>query len=118
ISQFLGLTYIDSLRGVPFLSGLVGFAYGNIYGTAPALVLEWFGLRHFTTNFGFLNLAPLLTGQIFNISFGRIYDHHQGKSEDGKYLVCKIGTECYRTAFGVTAVASSLALGLSIYLGI
>ncbi|KAI8447082.1 major facilitator superfamily domain-containing protein [Phakopsora pachyrhizi] len=118
ISQLLGLTYIDSLRGVPFLSGLVGFAYGNIYGTAPALVLEWFGLRHFTTNFGFLNLAPLLTGQIFNISFGRIYDHHRGKSEDGKYLVCKIGTECYRTAFGVTAVASSLALGLSIYLGI
>ncbi|KAI8447153.1 hypothetical protein BY996DRAFT_4593782, partial [Phakopsora pachyrhizi] len=87
------------------LSSLGGFAYGNIYSTAPDMVLEWFGIKHLTTNFGFLNLAPLLTCQIINISFGRIYYHYQGKSEDEKYLVCKNGTGCYRTALGVTAVA-------------
>ncbi|KAA1073095.1 hypothetical protein PGT21_035618 [Puccinia graminis f. sp. tritici] len=119
LSQILGYFAVSELDHVVWLGGLVGFAYGNMYGAGPALVLEWFGLKHFATNFGFLNLAPLLCGQIFNLSFGRIFDHHSQHSSDAedRHLVCLDRRGCYQAAFLITICGALLSLSLSISLG-
>ncbi|POW03741.1 hypothetical protein PSHT_11538 [Puccinia striiformis] len=123
LSQILGYFMVDRLEEIVWLGALVGFSYGNMYGTAPALVLEWFGLKHFATNFGFLNLAPLLCGQIFNLSFGKIFDsnshHHSTSSSFGNddELVCDLHQDCYRSVFGVTILCALVSLSLSMTLG-
>ncbi|KAH9469367.1 hypothetical protein Pst134EA_009888 [Puccinia striiformis f. sp. tritici] len=42
LSQILGYFMVDRLERIVWLGALVGFSYGIMYGTAPALVLEWF----------------------------------------------------------------------------
>lgn len=75
-------------------------------------MLEWFGLDHFATNFGFLNLAPVFSGQILNLAFGQIYDHNRSPADSSRGL-CTSGMTCYRDAFRITITASALAIGLA-----
>ncbi|WAQ85336.1 hypothetical protein PtA15_5A911 [Puccinia triticina] len=120
LSQLLGYYVVGDLDHVVWLGALVGFAYGNMYGAGPALVLEWFGLRHFATNFGLLNLAPLFCGQLFNLSFGKIFDRHSrpvSSPADDHRLVCVDRQGCYQAAFLITICSALLSLSLSISLG-
>ncbi|PLW10925.1 hypothetical protein PCANC_17406 [Puccinia coronata f. sp. avenae] len=128
MSQLVGYYVVDDMDGVVWLGALVGFAYGNMYGIGPALMLEWFGLRHFATNFGLLNLAPLFCGQVFNLSFGKIFDLHSHPSSaprpsddddgDNHHWVCNDRQDCYRPAFLITICGALISLSLSISLGL
>ncbi|EJD32332.1 hypothetical protein AURDEDRAFT_132169 [Auricularia subglabra TFB-10046 SS5] len=57
-------------------SGLLGVAYGGLFGLCPVIIIEWFGLGHFSQNWGFTSLSPLLGGNIFSLAFGRNLDAH------------------------------------------
>ncbi|WVQ75306.1 hypothetical protein IAR50_004922 [Cryptococcus sp. DSM 104548] len=57
-------------------SSLLGLAYGSLFNVMPMLVLEWFGMRHFSQNWGWTSVAPILGSNAFNLVFGRVYDAH------------------------------------------
>ncbi|EJF60064.1 MFS general substrate transporter [Dichomitus squalens LYAD-421 SS1] len=57
-------------------SALLGLAYGGLFGLFPTLTIEWFGLQHFSENWGFVSLSPMIGGNVFSIAFGRNLDAH------------------------------------------
>ncbi|WWC67450.1 uncharacterized protein I206_101358 [Kwoniella pini CBS 10737] len=143
ISQISALetTHVQSLWMV---STLLGLAYGSLFNVLPMLILEWFGMRHFSQNWGWVAVAPVLGGNAFNLLFGKVYDSHtigkigtsdelfEGITEvvrkvlkrdggaipdDGKHD-CLVGEECYGIAFKISTIGNLIALALSIWVGI
>ncbi|KAK5087072.1 hypothetical protein LTR05_004243 [Lithohypha guttulata] len=97
------------------VSGLSGFAYGMLFGVYPSLVAHTFGVHGLSQNWGTMTLAPVISGNIFNLIYGRIYDTHSvvdGENGDRK---CLEGKTCYQGAFWMTLVASLGALLLCLY---
>ncbi|EST09810.1 Major facilitator superfamily [Kalmanozyma brasiliensis GHG001] len=112
------------------VSSLTGLAYGTLFGVCPTLVFEWFGMKHFSQNYGFVSLSPVVAGNVFNLLFGHIYDSHvpqdttmlatvleamKGHRDDhpaARHL-CMDGEECYRQVFVVTSIGCALAVVIS-----
>ncbi|GAC96745.1 hypothetical protein PHSY_004329 [Pseudozyma hubeiensis SY62] len=128
------ISTVDDLFAV---SALTGLAYGTLFGVCPTLVFEWFGMQHFSQNYGFVSLSPVVAGNVFNLLFGRIYDGHvpqdtsvltvvmealrKGKGGNGgdhpaSSHLCMDGEECYRQVFVVTSVGCAVAVVLSLVL--
>lgn len=129
------ISTVDSLFAISILTGL---AYGTLFGVFPTLVFEWFGMKHFSQNYGFVSLSPVVAGNIFNLLFGRIYDSHvpqdttilrvigqairelkggRGRDDDpAQRHLCMHGEECYRQVFVVTSVGCGVAVVLSLVL--
>lgn len=140
VSQFTALatTHVEHLWVV---STILGFAYGSLFNVIPILVLEWFGMAHFSQNFGTINLAPILGGNLFNLLFGYIYDTHTigriglpesaslasrsasillrsgGTIADDDQHACLLGEACYGAAFKMTTFGCFIALALSLAAG-
>ncbi len=135
---------------------MLGFAYGCLFGLFPTITIEWFGLRtyssmehclgidlrvaHFSENWGFVSLAPMLGGNAFSIAFGRNLDAHAPSELDSpdasisrglpvlSSLVlreatsdsshqCLQGKECYAGSLLMTTTACCIALVLAVYAG-
>ncbi|SNX81493.1 uncharacterized protein MEPE_00198 [Melanopsichium pennsylvanicum] len=131
------ISTVDDLFAISTLTGL---AYGTLFGVCPTLVFEWFGMKHFSQNYGFVSLSPVVAGNVFNLLFGRIYDSHVPNDTDMLTIVlealgkvtkekgkgrhdhsvtrhlCMDGEECYRQVFVVTSVGCVVAIGLSLVL--
>ena len=135
---------IETVHQLLAVSVLTGLAYGTLFGLCPVLMFEWFGMKHFSQNYGFLSLSPVLAGNIFNLMFGRIYDSHVPRDDsshhlrsiaryaqdvfrtaasaptpeahEGKHHLCMEGEECYRQVFEITVVGCMVAVGFSIVL--
>ncbi|ORY24135.1 major facilitator superfamily domain-containing protein [Naematelia encephala] len=143
VSQVAGLN-TTSVKHLWIVSTLLGGSYGSLFNVIPMLVLEWFGMTHFSQNYGWLCVAPVLGGNIFNLIFGRVYDAHTvgrigapesgagvmidsignllkraggGIPDDGQHD-CLVGANCYASAFKISALACSVAFLLSISAGI
>lgn len=127
-------------------SALLGLAYGGLFGLFPTITIEWFGLPHFSENWGFVSLAPMLGGNVFSLMFGRNLDAHapaepagnttaavltavakattavlaaradSGAPSDSSHQ-CLQGRECYAGSLMFTTAACTLALVLSVYAG-
>ncbi|WWD21864.1 hypothetical protein CI109_106352 [Kwoniella shandongensis] len=132
----LGTVHVQSLWAV---STLLGLAYGSLFNVMPMLVLEWFGMKHFSQNWGWIAVSPVIGSNVFNLLFGRVYDAHTvgnlGTSDDlvaavrglmkrgGMVLPddgshdCLVGEACYGTAFKISTAGTLLALGLSVWAG-
>ncbi|KAI0637554.1 MFS general substrate transporter [Trametes polyzona] len=100
ISQVMCFS-IESVRDLWKASALLGVAYGGLFGLFPTLVIEWFGLPHFSENWGFVSLSPMLGGNIFSLAFGRNLDAH-GTDDDAS-------PAANATLSSVTSTLSSLA---------
>lgn len=48
---------------------LVG--YGFLFGVYPSIVVQVFGINGLSTNWGFMTIAPVISGNIFNILYGK-----------------------------------------------
>ena len=101
----------NALGAVAALSGL---AYGFLYGVSPTLVVEAFGIRGLSQNWGIMTIAPILFGNIFNMIYGAIYDRNSAILPNGA-RDCRDGLYCYRTAYLVTIGASALGVAISIW---
>jgi hypothetical protein len=132
-------------------SALLGIAYGGMFGLIPTISIEWFGLRecilrllalrlltlptiaaHFSENWGFLSLSPLLGGNLFSLAFGRNLDAHASPespstSQPSALLrraglpaeaQCFEGRDCYVASLHMTIIACVTALGIALYLGL
>lgn len=102
---------IRDLKKLFGMSAVTGLMYGTLFGLCPVLTFEWFGLRHFSQNWGIVSLSPVIAGNTFNLLFGKIYDSHVPK--DGHTHICPDGEECFRSVFQFTALGAVLALILS-----
>jgi hypothetical protein len=91
------------------VSGLSGLAYGMLFGVFPALVVDAFGPGGFAVNWGFMTLAPVVSGNIYNLFYGAVYDAHSDVQPGGE-RVCNEGLACYKTAYYVTFVSSVLGI--------
>ncbi|EGR44262.1 uncharacterized protein TRIREDRAFT_112458 [Trichoderma reesei QM6a] len=106
---------IEMPQKLVFVSGLSGLAYGGLFGVFPSIVAETFGIRGLSQNWGFMMLAPVASGNVFNLLYGRIYDHHSVVEPDGTRS-CDDGIACYRTAYAVTSTACALGLFITLYI--
>ena len=100
------------------LSTLTGLAYGALFGVFPALVADAFGPSGLALNWGAMTMAPVISGNIFNLAYGAIYDEHSvdpGEKLGGKEVgkICGEGRECYRGAYWITLAASLLGVLIS-----
>ncbi|KAF7859577.1 hypothetical protein EAF04_008656 [Stromatinia cepivora] len=96
------------------VSSFTGLGYGFLFGCFPSLVAEAFGVHGLSTNWGFMTLSPVLSGYIFNLFYGIVYDHHS-IVKDGGVRECTEGLQCYRSAYLVTVGASVLGLLVSLW---
>ncbi|ORY86094.1 major facilitator superfamily domain-containing protein [Protomyces lactucae-debilis] len=89
-----------------YYTSALASAYGTMFGVGPVLTLEKYGVKDFSFNWGLVSVAPGLSGNLFNLLYGRIYDLHS----DPVTHKCDVGVRCYRDAFVFTAVGCSVAV--------
>lgn len=84
---------------------IIGFAYGCMFGIAPVLCSEMFGLQNFSTNWGLMSVFPGISGNIYNLMYGHVYDRHA----DPATHKCSVGLDCFREAFSIAMLAAVVA---------
>lgn len=131
--------YVEDVGALWKASALLGAAYGAMFGLFPTIVIEWFGLPHFSENWGFVSLSPMIGSNIFSIAFGRNLDAHAPPSspvanvtslpETAHFVQllqraglpstsqCLEGRTCYADSLKLTIAACCVALGLAVYSG-
>lgn len=125
VSQVVAMSIVD-VKDLWKASLLVGFSYGSAFGLFPAIIIDWFGLAHFSENWGFVSFSPLIGGNIFSMAFGKNIDGHA--ADDSKlppttspdttiHAQCMKGVECYIWSLKLTTWACVLAFGLAIWAG-
>jgi MFS family permease len=91
------------------VSGLSGLGYGFLFGVFPSIVAETFGIHGLSQNWGFMTLSPAISGNIFNLFYGAVFDAHSIVGDDGERH-CYDGLDCYKNAYFVTLFACGLGL--------
>lgn len=107
-----------SITNPPLLvlvSGLSGFGYGMLFGVYPSLVAHTFGVHGLSQNWGVMTLAPVISGNIFNLVYGSIYDAHSVVDDKTGDRECLQGRTCYQGAFWMTLTSSIGAVLLCLY---
>ncbi|KAF9263186.1 MFS general substrate transporter [Marasmius fiardii PR-910] len=113
--------FVDRVEDLWTASTLLGLGYGTVFSLFPALCLEWFGMAHFSENWGYLTLAQLLGGNVFSVAFGRNLDVHEKAPHTtfplppSKELRCLDGKACYVDSFRLTTFACLVGMGLSVW---
>ncbi|KAJ1308851.1 hypothetical protein OPQ81_004539 [Rhizoctonia solani] len=130
IASQVTLMYAEIPDHLWMASGLLGLAYGATFGLCPVLTIEWFGISHFSGNWGFVSLAPVLSGNLFNLMFGRNLDNRAASSQpttarlahttvrglpSSAELLCYDGSACYTDSIRVSLFACFCALAIGIY---
>ncbi|KAF2713259.1 MFS general substrate transporter [Pleomassaria siparia CBS 279.74] len=100
---------IENPNSLWVVSGLSGLAYGVLFGVLPALAVDAFGAAGFAVNWGFLTLAPVISGNIYNLFYGSVFDAHSMMQSGGE-MNCDEGRACYQAAYYVTFVSSVLGI--------
>ena len=101
---------------------VVGVAFGSGFSMVTTLTVDCFGVRHFATNCGAVDLAPSLGSYIWASRVaGGLYDAHAvpcGGQSHGLVENAKVcwGPTCFRGAHLAAAVACVLAAVLAVLL--
>ncbi|KAL2267771.1 hypothetical protein VTJ83DRAFT_5048 [Remersonia thermophila] len=97
-----------------FVSGLSGLGYGFLFGVFPSITAESFGIHGLSQNWGAMTLAPAISGNVFNLLYGAVFDSHTVVGEDGKRH-CPVGIACYRDAYLMTLVACGVGIAVTLF---
>lgn len=111
VAQYVSINLEDP-RLLILISSITGLGYGMLFGVYPSIVADAFGVHGLSQNWGTMTLAPVISGNIFNILYGRIYDSHSVVEDNGD-RGCELGRACYESAYVVTMFAAIAALVLS-----
>ena len=138
---------VEDVSNLWLASVTLGFGYGGMFGLFPIIVIEGFGLgellnccvwshthpslqkAHFSQNWGFLCLSPVLAGNLFSLVFGRNLDAHAPTPTDVRHELdyyprgglpstdarhqCLEGRLCYIDSAKLTIIACFVSLLLS-----
>ena len=113
LAQLLALT-VTNPNFLILVSCLSGLAYGSLFGVFPSVVAETFGIKGLSQNWGFITMAPMLSGNVFNLFYGSTYDSHSQVGETGE-RVCLEGLDCYKAAYRVTLMAGLSGLAVTLW---
>jgi len=91
------------------VSGFSGLGYGFLFGVFPSITAETFGIHGLSQNWGFMTLSPVISGNIFNLFYGAVFDKHSIVEPTGERS-CPDGLECYKAAYYVTLGACGLGI--------
>lgn len=80
----------------------------------PAVVVDTFGPDGFSVNWGFLTWAPVVSGNVYNLFYGAVYDSNSIVEPDGNRN-CEQGLQCYQKAYYVTLLSSMLGVAVCIW---
>lgn len=105
---------IENPHLIGFVSGLSGLAYGILFGVFPSIVAETFGIHGLSQNWGLMTLSPVISGNIFNLFYGIVFDKHSVVGSEGE-RICHEGLECYRTAYLATLGACFAGLVVTLW---
>ncbi len=61
-----------------------------------------------------MTIAPVIWGNVFNIWYGLVYDAHSQLLPSGE-RICYVGLDCYKNAYILSAITSTLGIGLSLW---
>ncbi|EDQ98764.1 uncharacterized protein LACBIDRAFT_192361 [Laccaria bicolor S238N-H82] len=103
---------INDIQNLWIASSLLGLAHGSVFSLFPTVCLEWFGMPHFSENWGYLSLSPMAAGNLFSLVFGRNLDAHEASPSQ-----CGQGLECYVATIYLTIGATFLSILLSLWAG-
>ncbi|KAI0301892.1 major facilitator superfamily domain-containing protein [Multifurca ochricompacta] len=118
ILALLLLIVMDDVRHLWAASGLIGLAYGCWFGLLPTVSIEWFGLAHFSENWGIISVFPVVGGNLFSLAFGHNLDAHELPAlQPASAHQCMAGRECYVRSLYLNLGACMVALGLSVWAG-
>ncbi|CRK33452.1 hypothetical protein BN1708_001130 [Verticillium longisporum] len=98
---------IENPHLLGFVSGLSGLAYGILFGVFPSIVAETFGIHGLSQNWGLMTLSPVISGNVFNLFYGSVFDQHSVIGPGGE-RICHDGRGCYQAAYLVTLGACAL----------
>ncbi|KAJ5776598.1 uncharacterized protein N7511_001609 [Penicillium nucicola] len=113
LTQLAG-TSISNPNSLVVVSGMTGIAYGFLFGVFPSLTAHTFGIGGLSQNWGVMTLAPVFSGNIFNILYGSIYDGHSVVGKDGD-RDCPDGLGCYRSAYFMTFVSGIFGIAVCLW---
>lgn len=117
-AQIIALT-LENPHHLFWLSGLTGVAYGILFGVYPALVADAFGATGLGINWGCMTLAPVVSGNVYNIAYGIILDKHSvfkgNPSGKGGERSCDEGRDCYASAYWITLCSSVVGVVWSLW---
>ena len=113
LTQLAGTT-ISNPNSLVIVSGLTGIAYGFLFGVFPSLTAHTFGIKGLSQNWGVMTLAPVFSGNVFNLLYGNIYDGHSVVGKDGD-RECPDGLGCYRSAYFMTFISGLLGIGVCLW---
>ena len=99
-----------------FVSGFSGLGYGFLYGAFPSMVAEAFGVHALSQNWGFAQLSPVVSANVFNLFYGIVFDAHPTAIDRTGGRFCPDGIGCYSAAYWLTLAACGL--GLLIAMGV
>ncbi|TFK35096.1 major facilitator superfamily domain-containing protein [Crucibulum laeve] len=125
ISQ-IAAANIEDVRNLWIASALLGLAHGSVFSLFPTVCIEWFGLPHFSENWGYLSMSPMLAGNFFSVIFGRNLDAHEAAPKttivprapiESSGPQCLEGLECYVSTIRLTIIGALVALCLSVWAG-
>jgi len=126
-SQLVAMSIVD-VRELWKASLMVGFSYGAMFGLFPTITIDWFGISHFSENWGLVALSPLIGGNLFSMAFGKNLDQHASHPNETEpppttspdttiHAQCMDGRECYIWSLKLTTWACVLAFGLAVWAG-
>jgi len=110
VAQITG-TAVEDPHYLVLVSGLTGLAYGILFGVYPSLVAHCFGVHGLSQNWGTMTLAPVISGNIFNLLYGWIYDSHSEINSEKGNMECLVGRKCYAQAYWVAFGAALIGVG-------
>jgi hypothetical protein len=113
LTQLAG-TAISNPNSLVVVSGFTGIAYGFLFGVFPSLTAHTFGIGGLSQNWGVMTLAPVFSGNVFNLLYGNIYDAHSVVSHDGD-RECPDGLGCYRSAYFMTFISGLFGIGVCLW---
>jgi hypothetical protein len=113
LTQLAGTT-ISHPNSLVIVSGFTGIAYGFLFGVFPSLTAHTFGIGGLSQNWGVMTLAPVFSGNVFNLLYGNIYDGHSVVGRDGD-RECPDGLGCYRSAYFMTFVSGLFGIAVCLW---
>ncbi|KAG5637900.1 hypothetical protein H0H81_002728 [Sphagnurus paluster] len=127
VSQVMA-AHTEQIKHLWMASTMLGLAHGSVFSIFPTVCLEWFGMPHFSENWGFMSASPIIAGNLFSFVFGRTLDAHEKHltqdalagltpSQASLAAQCTLGLECYAGALYLTTGACFLSIFLSAWAG-
>ncbi|CAG8651546.1 5844_t:CDS:2 [Ambispora gerdemannii] len=106
IGHFMAGVIVTNLENLWLASTIIGFGFGSMFGIVPTITSEWFGIRKFGLNWGFLSYAIPIGGHLFCAIFAYNKDIIQEPA-------C-FGPDCFNRVFLLSSIACVFSVLLAV----